>query len=195
MFSSLGGGSGQTSSLCSRRLLCSKDSQAASLWALARPACLGSKTPRISPLNKNMAPSSDYSPLLAAEHSDHAAGPHEHVFPPPERATKRSQRRLPRQRPPLWIPDPFSFRSVGSTSPTPDRDGASTDSDSDSGEDTVYGSESEETGSEEKRQAGVRTRQERVSVDHRRGGRVGVFARSVAEGPHKSTRTCHSSCV
>ncbi|TKA51992.1 hypothetical protein B0A53_05076 [Rhodotorula sp. CCFEE 5036] len=101
-----------------------------------------------------MAPSSDYSPLLAAEHSDHAAGPHEHVFPPPERATKRSQRRLPRQRPPLWIPDPFSFRSVGSTSPTPDRDGASTDSDSDSGEDTVYGSESEETGSEEKRQAG-----------------------------------------
>lgn len=101
-----------------------------------------------------MAPSPDYSPLLAAEHSDHAAGPNEHVFPPPERATKRSQRRLPRQRPPLWIPDPFSFRSVGSTSPTPDRDGASTNSDSDSGEDTVYGSESEETGSEEKRQAG-----------------------------------------
>ena len=77
------------------------------------------------------------------------------MFPPPERPTQRSQRRLPRQRPPLWIPDPFSLRS-GSTSPTVDRDGTSLDSDtdSDSGEDTVYGSESEETGSEEKRKAG-----------------------------------------
>lgn len=102
-----------------------------------------------------MAPSPDYSPLLAAEHSDQAAGPNAHVFPPADRSTHYSQRRLPRQRPPLWIPDPFSFRS-GSTSSTVDRDGAShdSDSDSDSGEDTVYGSEAEEDSSGEKRQAG-----------------------------------------
>ena len=98
-----------------------------------------------------MAPTADYSPLLPVDRSDRAV---EHAFPPPEHPIERDQRRLPSKRPPLWIPDPFSFRS-GSTA---DRDGAArdsdSDSDSDSGEDTVYGSDVGEDSSEEKRPAG-----------------------------------------
>ncbi|GAA5990808.1 hypothetical protein JCM10908_000026 [Rhodotorula pacifica] len=103
-----------------------------------------------------MAPAEgDYSPLLATNRRDQAAP--EHAFPPRERSSRRTQRRLPSQRPPLWLPDPFTFRIGGSTS-QPDqakeRKGTVDYSDSDSGEDTVYGSDEEGNASSDEKRSG-----------------------------------------
>ncbi|GAA5863444.1 hypothetical protein JCM3774_005292 [Rhodotorula dairenensis] len=94
------------------------------------------------------SPAAAYSPLLANEHSDEAAIGH--TFPPRRQFARPPNRPLPVQRPPLWVPDPFRFR--GGSSSANKLDGAMNDSDSDSGEDTVFGSDSEDGTSEEKRE-------------------------------------------